>query len=75
MKFIYETQTPEKKLTFKDCEINQFFVRGGCLYQKVTWGTANQIAESNGEPYADQDYFLEDYEIERLIPIVKKIEY
>jgi hypothetical protein len=76
MKFIYETQIPEKKLKFKDCEINQFFVYHGSLYQRVGDNNVNRITNSYGEPYADRDFFFEDHcEIERLIPIVKKIEY
>jgi hypothetical protein len=75
MKFIFETETPEKKLRFKDCAINQFFVYDNCLYQKVDCKTVNQITDFKGEPRADQDFFEDNYEIERLIPIVQKIEY
>ncbi len=75
MKFIYETKTPEKKLTFKDCAVNQFFVYDGCLYQRIGPNDVNQITNFKGEPYADQDSFEDHYEIERLIPIVQKIEY
>ena len=75
MKFIFETETPEKKLTLNDVKINQFFVYDGCLYQKVGPEAANQITDFKGEPYANTDIWENHYEIERLIPIVKKIEY
>jgi hypothetical protein len=75
MKFIYETETPEKKLRFQDCAINQFFVYDGSLYQRVGNNDVNRITNSYGELYADQDFFEDHCEIERLIPIVKKIEY
>ena len=75
MKFIYETETPEKKLRLKDCAINQFFVCDGCLYQRIGPNDVNQITDSKGEPYADREFFEDHYEIERLIPIVRKIEY
>lgn len=75
MKFIFETETPEKKLRFKDCAVNQFFVYDNCLYQKVDCNTVNQITNFKGEPCADQDSFEDHYEIERLIPTVQKIEY
>lgn len=75
MKFIFETETPEKKLRFKDCAINQFFVCDGCLYQRIGPNDVNQITDSKGEPYADRDFFEDHYEIERLIPTVQKIEY
>lgn len=75
MKFIYETETPEKRLTFEDCEINQFFVHEGSLYQKVDCKTVNRITNSDGKPFSDQDTFAWGCEIDRLIPIIKKIEY
>jgi hypothetical protein len=75
MKFIYANQTPQKKLAFKDVEVNQFFVCEGSLYQKVGVTRANQITKDNGEPFSDHHEFDGDDQIERLIPIVKKIEY
>ena len=75
MKFIYKPKKPEKKLTFKDVEVNQFFVYANRLYQRIGPNDVNQITNFKGEPYADQDSFEDHYEIERLIPIVQKIEY
>ena len=75
MKFIYETETPEKKLTFKDVRFNQFFVYEGCLYQRVGFEMVNKITNSQGEPCGDQDRFQKLCEIDRLIPTVQKIEY
>ncbi len=75
MNIIYKNKDTEKQLYFEDCEINQFFVKGGCLFQKVGPYAVNQITNEQGTPCADQDEFTPDYAIERLIPLVDKIEY
>jgi len=75
MNIIYKNKDTEKQLYFEDCEINQFFVKGGCLYQKLGPYEANQITNEKGEPYADQAEFEQYHVIERLIPLVDKIEY
>ena len=75
MNIIYKNEVKEKQLYFEDCETNQFFVKGGCLFQKVGPYKANQITDEQGTPYADQVEFKPHYEIERLIPLVDKIEY
>lgn len=77
MKFILETPAEEKRLTFEDVEINQFFVRDGFLCQKVDNWCFNYIAESpHGAPYADHvTGCAPDFLIERILPKVLKIEF
>jgi hypothetical protein len=75
MNIIYKNKDTENQLHFKDCETNQFFVHCACLFQKVGAYEANQITNQQGLPYADQAEFEQYDVIERLIPLVDKIEY
>jgi hypothetical protein len=76
IKFI--TQEPEVKTpTFRDVEINQFFVNGEhCLCQKVTKTSFNFVAKMSGVPYADHVRDAsETTRILKILPHVKKIEF
>jgi len=77
MKFILESPAKEKRLTFNDVEVNQFFVtEDGELCQKIDHSSYNMVALKNGIPYAD--YFnriLRDFVIERILPEDVKIEF
>ena len=73
MKFIYAKQET-KTLTFDDCQVNQFFVYYDNLFQKVTSYYAHQITR-DGKPFADQVGFEAYVKIERLLPIVERIEF
>ncbi len=78
MKFILETPAEEKRLTFEDVEINQFFVcDDGFLCQKVDEWSFNYIAEPPyGAPYADHMNGCDpNFVIERILPKVVKIEF
>jgi hypothetical protein len=75
MKFIYEHETTEKRLKFKDVKVNQFFVHEGCLYQKLSNYQVSQITDHEGKPFSDHTTFDFMDEIDRLIPLVNKIEY
>ncbi len=78
MKFILETPAEEKRLTFEDVEINQFFVcDDGFLCQKVDEWSFNYIAEPPyGAPYADCCNSCDpNFIVKRILPKVLKIEF
>ena len=76
MKFIYAEKT-EKAPTFGDVKTNQFFVDyDGYLCQKTSNSSLVVIANPNGAPYST--WLTNIYwnrEIQRIIPIVAKIEF
>lgn len=77
MKFIL-TENPETKtLTFKDVEINQFFVNNlGYLCQKRTSTSFTVLTDELGRPYCDSFMsVLENTPIKKLLPKVRKIEF
>ncbi len=76
MKFIYEKEGEEKRLTLKDVEENQFFVcEDGYLCQKIHARAYITIADDEGNPYCGQLDCGEDMPIARLLPRVEKIEF
>lgn len=77
MKFIYAEQVKEKKPTFKDVEINQFFVdHDGCLCQKTNNPSFVVIANPDGTPYSTWiTGICPSREIKKIIPLVEKIEF
>ena len=77
MKFIYAEQAKEKKPTFGDVQINQFFVDyDGYLCQKTTISSFVVIAHHDGTPYSTWLNNVPSVrEIERIIPFVEKIEF
>ncbi len=77
MKFILETPAEEKRPTFEDVEINQFFVSAcGELCQKVSDMTYNVIAFEDGGLYAKyRTKLCRDFAIKRTLPKVAKIEF
>jgi len=62
--------------TFGDVVIDQFFVDGGQLWQKIDSTSANLIAAANGNPLSNHDskYHTDD-PIDRIISKVTKIEF
>lgn len=75
MKFIYEDKS-DKKLTFACVELNQFYVSGGLLCQKVSDESYNILALSTGYPYSDHIKEAESSDpIDRILPKVIKIEF
>jgi len=77
MKIIFEQDEPEKKLTFADVPVNQFFVdKDGDLSMKYDGDSYFVIAHASGIPSAlhiqDVDY---SKEIQRILPTVEKIEF
>lgn len=77
MKFILETSVEEKRPTFEDVEVNQFFVSElGALCQKIGDTTYSVIAFETGEPYANyRTKSRRDFVIKRTLPKVAKIEF
>jgi hypothetical protein len=78
MKFIYEKQEENKTLTLKDVEENQFFVcKAGFLCQKKDSTEYATIADADGNPYCNvyEGSDEENTPIERVLPIVEKIEF
>lgn len=76
MKFIYEKETQEKKLTLNHVEYNQFFVcANGYLCQKMNDDTYVTIADDEGNPSCDSYADRGDTPIQRVLPIVEKIEF
>jgi hypothetical protein len=73
MKFIYAEES-NKVIKFIDCEVNQFFVYCGDLYQKVSSTSANQLT-FKGKPYANHCQFATYQVLDRLLPIVERIEF
>jgi hypothetical protein len=77
MKIIFEKQNKkEKQLTIADVEVNQFFVCSvGYLCQKVTDSLYTSIADENGLLSCEIFDCNQDYEIERILPKIAKIEF
>lgn len=77
MNFILESPAEEKRLTFNDVEVNQFFVTEyGELCQKIGCSSYNMVALKDGTPFADYYSDLhDDFVIERILPKVVKIEF
>ena len=75
MKFIFEH--PTESFIFANVKTNQFFVcPDGCLWQKVSSRSANKIADGDGNPESDYDSdWSDNMTIERILPIVTKIEF
>lgn len=76
MKFIYAEKT-EKTPTFGDVEVNQFFVDyDGYLCQKSNNSCLVVIAHPDGAPYSTWLRNIDcSRKIQRIIPIVAKIEF
>lgn len=76
MKFILESPTEEKILTFEDVKVNQFFVTEyGELCQKIDSMSYSLIAQSDGTLYADHCSNSYGFIIKRILPKVVKIEF
>jgi len=77
MKIIFEKQNKkEEQLTIADVEVDQFFVCGdGYLCQKVTDSLYTSIADENGLLSCEIFDCNQHYEIKRILPRVKKIEF
>lgn len=76
MKFILETPAEEKRLTFEDVEVNQFFVTvDGELCQKIGSSSYSMVALKDGIPYADHCSDSYGFIIKRILPKVVKIEF
>ena len=77
MKFIYAEKTKEKIPTFGDVKTNQFFVDcDGYLCQKTSGSSFSVVADPGGTPYSTHlTNIFSTREIERIIPLVQKIEF
>lgn len=70
-------QQENKKPTFGDVKVNQFFINlNGCLCQKVHSSSYICIASHEGDPYADYYTSQDDsIEINKVLPEVERIEF
>lgn len=77
MKIVYTEENQLKQLTFRAVNVNQFFVCDvGLLWQKVNQTSANQIADRDGNLFADtSDSWDESDTIRKIIDNVYKIEF
>ena len=76
MKFILETPEEKTLPTFKDVEVNQFFVTlDGELCQKIGCSSYNMITLRDGTPFADHYRLSHGFVINRILPKVLKIEF
>jgi len=77
MKFIFKENLSVKQPTFRDVQVNQFFVDiSGCLCQKEGNFCYFTITNSEGKLSSlISDYVDPDMPISRILPEVLKIEY
>ena len=77
MKFIFKENLSVKQPTFRDVQVNQFFVDiSGCLCQKEYNNSYFTITNSEGELSCYiSDGIDPDMPISRILPEVLKIEY
>jgi hypothetical protein len=64
-----------KTPTFSDVPINQFFVYGKCLYQKVIQNRANQLTNSENLPFSDTNIIFNSTDEVDKIVLIDRIEY
>lgn len=77
MKFIFKENPIVKQPTFRDVQVNQFFVDiSGCLCQKETDTSCFTMTNSEGELSCWYSSTVDpDMPISRILPEVLKIEY
>ena len=75
IKFITDKES-RSNLSFANVKLNQFFVSDRYLCQKVCDDAYTQIADEDGVPYAGWvEECDEDFEVERIVENISKIEF